>query len=277
MKLNQGARFPYPVLEEDTDDYTSGAFSVGIEISESVKTGGLLIHHDIQLTEEALIKMISIKAAKVCLFVTCLESYYNNLHDISDIISTLEIKKGLLCGDVKLLPLIILSKDMELDNSDNIHKDYENQVFHLDAGEIIAIGEEYLINVGREKLAPIESIFDLAINDTVPINQFSVNLDSEKITILAEKTTYRSIYNIRNTSPGKSIILNSIYMPVLMEVLSALQQDAGSFQDKRWFRVFQAKCTHENINIDNPELLKDAQKLLKAPFKRVISVMSEMD
>ena len=62
-----------------------------------------------------------------------------------------------------------------------------------------------------------------------------------------------------------------------MEVLSTLQQDPGPYQDKRWFKVFNAKCTHENINLDNPELLKDAQRLFRSPLQRAINVMKEMD
>ena len=277
MKINRLTRFPYPVLENDTNDYVTGDFSVGIEISESVKTGGLLIKHDVLLTEEEINKLVSKNIAKVCLYVTCLETYYNKLHKLSGLVGSFEIGKGLLSGNVTVLPLVVLTEDIENYSNNNFHEDYENLGFQLDEGSILAIGEDYLINVGREKLAPIETIFDLAVSDAVPPGQYSVNLDMEKITILAEKTTFDSIYNIRNSSPGKSIVLNSIYMPVLMEVLSVLQQDQGPYQDKRWFKIFQAKCVYENINIENTELLKDAQKLLKSPFKRVIQVMNEMD
>ena len=277
MKINRLTRFPYPVLEEYTDDYKSGDFSVGVEISESIKTGALVIHYNVQLTEETLSGYLENNSAKACLFITCLETYYNTLHEIAAPVGKLEVKQGSLFGNVRLLPLIVLTDKASRLESKNFHEDYGDQVFPLEEGEILAIGEEYVINVGREKLAPIESIFNLAVNDSVPKGQFQVDLDEEKITILAEKNTYQSIYSIRNTSFGKSMVLNSVYLPAIMEILSVLQQDPGSYQEKRWFGVFEAKCIHENINLENPDLLKDSQRLLKTPFSRVVSLMQEMD
>jgi hypothetical protein len=92
---------------------------------------------------------------------------------------------------------------------------------------------------------------------------------------IAQMQGYTSIYSMRNTAPGKTILLNSVYLPAVMEVLTVLQQDAGPYQDKRWYKVFEAKCAHENVNLENPDLLKDSQKLLKSPFNRVVTLMQE--
>jgi hypothetical protein len=275
MKISRLARFPYPVLEEFTDDYVSGEFRVGIEIAESMRTGALLVHYDLFLTEESLSKYLAEKKAKACLFITCLETYYNKLHEIDSHNGKLEIEQGLLSGNVNLLPLVIAANEGVNINSNKLHEDFHNLEFQLGNGEILAIGSEFQINVGREKLAPIESIFEMAVNDEVPPGQYRVNLDEERITILAERKTYTSIYSMRNTAPGKTILLNSVYLPAVMEVLTVLQQDAGPYQDKRWYKVFEAKCAHENVNLENPDLLKDSQKLLKSPFNRVVTLMQE--
>jgi len=275
MKISHLARFPYPVLEEFTDDYVKGKFEISIEIAESIKTGALRVHYNFHLTEETLSKYLAEKRSKACLFITCLETYYSRLHEIGSLNGELEVDQGLLSGNVNLLPLIIAGDEGIILSSDNLHEDFHNLKFHLGNGEILAIGNEFQINVGREKLAPIESIFEMAINNDVPHGQYRVNLDEERITILADKATYTSIYNMRNTAPGKPILLNSVYLPAVMEVLTVLQQDMGSYQDKRWYKVFEAKCAQENIDLANPDLLKDSQKLLKSPFNRVVTLMQE--
>lgn len=277
MKISRLTRFPYPVLEETTGDYVTGEFEVGFEISESLKTGALRLHYDLRLTEESMSNYLAEKKVKTCLFITCLETYYNRLHEINGNSGYLEIEHGLLSGTVNLLPLIIASEDGIKISSDKLHEDFHNLKFDLVNGEVLAIGSQFLINVGREKLAPIESIFRMAISNAVPPGQFRVNLDEERITILAEPETYNSIYKIRNTVPGKPVLLNSVYLPAVMEVLTILQQDAGPYQDKHWYKVFEAKCTHESINLANPDLLEDSQKLLKSPFKRVVTLMQELD
>jgi hypothetical protein len=276
MKISRLTRFPYPVLEGVTGDYVTGEFAVSIEISESLKTGALRVHYDLRLTEESLSKHLEAKRVNACLFISCLETYYSGLHEISGTSGLLEIEHGLLSGTVKLLPLIIaLERGVNI-SGDNLHEDFHKLEFQLGNGEILAIGSEFQINVGREKLAPIESIFNMAINNDVPPGQFRVNLDEEQITILAEPETYTSIYSIRNTTPGKSVLLNSIYLPAVMEVLTVLQEGAEPYQDKRWYKVFEAKCTHENVNFENPDLLRDSQKLLRSPFKRIVTLMQEM-
>ena len=277
MKISRLARFPHPVLEEFTDDYVKGEFTAAIDISESLKTGALLVHYDLRLTEESLLKLLADKKAKTCLFITCLETYYNMLHEISTASGKLEIDHGLLSGTVNLLPLIIVADEGVKISSENFHEDFHKLEFPLESSDILAVGSEFLINVGKEKLAPIESIFNMAISNAVPQGQFSVNLDEEKITILAETETYNSIYSIRNTAPGKPVLLNCVYLPAVMEVLMVLQQDPGPYQDKSWYKVFEAKCLHENINLQNPDLLEDSQKLLKSPLKRVITLMQELD
>ena len=276
MKISQQTRFPYPVLSSYSDDYTSGAFSVEIEISESMKTGALLVRYEPNVTEESLRAVIENGSARPCLFVTCLETYYNRMHEIDLNPGIFEVEKGALGGNVVLLPLIVASTDVQI-HSDNLHEDYAGSVFDFDSSAVLAVGDEYVVNVGREKLAPVESIFNLAISDKVPVGEFRVNPDEEKITILAEKETYYTIFNIRNNALGKAVLLNSVYLPALMEVLAVLEQDAAAYRDRSWLRVFEGKCTHFNINMEKPELLEASQKLLRTPFPRVCTLLGEMD
>jgi hypothetical protein len=61
-----------------------------------------------------------------------------------------------------------------------------------------------------------------------------------------------------------------------MEVLQQIREDAGSLGDYRWFEIFVSKCRALDINLEQPNLLRDAQKLLKSPLARLKGYMEEV-
>lgn len=74
---------------------------------------------------------------------------------------------------------------------------------------------------------------------------------------------------MRDLSAGKPTVLNGVYLPVVMQVLDMLREGGGDYEGLRWHRIFDAKCTHYQINTRDPDLWLDAQKLLQAPFSEV--------
>ena len=74
---------------------------------------------------------------------------------------------------------------------------------------------------------------------------------------------------LRGLTIGKPIVLNSVYLPAVMQVLDSLKDGGSTYEGRRWYRVFDAKCTHLGINTDLPDLWSDAQKLLQTPFLEI--------
>jgi len=62
-----------------------------------------------------------------------------------------------------------------------------------------------------------------------------------------------------------------------MEVLSALQQDASYYEDRRWFSAFDARCSLEGIDYKKGEILESAQKILRAPLVNLFRFMEEVE
>src|SRR5262249_35503708 len=131
------------------------------------------------------------------------------------------------------------------------------------AGSVLALGDELVMHVGREKLAQMESIFTIAKADELGQGILSVFLEAEKIKILVASNIYDTVNRLRDLPIGKPIILNSVYLPAVMQVLDSLRDSGSTYEARRWYRVFDAKCTHLGINTDAPDLWGDAQKLLK--------------
>jgi len=270
MKVNDRTRFPHPVLSDLTGDYKEGHFAfVVTEVEEVPKQNKVTLHYEIEISEESIAELIEAGKAEIGIFVTCLETYYNDLKAIDPTNSSISFEPGTLNGRVIVRPVIWVSEDVEDFSSSNLHEEFGGDSLKLSKSEVIALGEETIFTVGREKLAPMETIFSLAKDDTVPPGEIMVQTEADKITILACPETYTHIYRLRGNTPGKVILLNSVYLPAVMEVLSALQNPPEALIEQRWYRIFRAKCEHIGINPESGDVLSDAQKLLKSPFSRI--------
>jgi len=270
MKISDATRFPHPVLSHATDDFLSGEFSFEFEVEERASDGRLRLSYSCDITETELRKLVSEQSACLGLFVTCLETYYSRLSPLSLGSGTLEFPGGLLNGRVVLRPVLWTDRALKGWRSRNIHPEFRAAPLDIGSHRLIGLGEEFAINVGRDKLRPLESIFTLAASEEVPEGQISLDLEADTIRIVVGKKTQESINLYRGNIIGRAILLNGIYLPAVMEVLRSIALDPQLYQSRRWFRPFQAKCQHLSIDNSDPALLSDAQKLLSMPYQRLM-------
>jgi hypothetical protein len=275
VKFSEQMRFPYPVLWSNTDDYVSGEFETTVgEIRERLDTGSVAIDLTIGLEQKEIASLLASGAAKSGVFVTCLSTYYNTLVELPVGGGRLDMRPGLLKGDVRLRAVVWSTSPVASFSSSDLHPEYGADTFTFPASTIIAVGEEIVIDVGRDKLAPVASIFLLSRNDEIPPDEIRVDLESDRINVMAASATYDKLHALRGTREGQAVLLNSIYLPAVMNVLSALSGDRARHEGKRWYEVVTAKAVHLGLDIDNAEPLDGAQRLLMSPFKRISAELS---
>lgn len=276
MKLNDRMRYPHPVLSEYSSDYVTGEFRCAFE-QQMTASEELKLTTDLSLNSRELRGLVENQQAGVGYFVVCRRTYFNALQEAPLGRSEKYFDATSLFGPVSIRPAVWTLKDVENFSSPLIHKEFGAAVA-LPRGSVIALGPEFRFSMDKKKFKPFESIFELAINDSVDPGTISVDPSLERITILAEKKTYADLAGLRNMTAGKSLMLNSVYMPAVMDVVAALQSGDKSFKEKGWYRVFKAKC--DDLGIDpvsqTQTPLVVAQKLLRAPLKKTIAVVRSM-
>ena len=273
MKFDDSMRFPHPVLWAQTSDYSKGGFSVTCSIEESVSDGRLDVKCDIELTQPAIGGLLQAGRAGAGLFVTCIDTYFNQLFQLPADGGRIVVPGGRLRGRVMLRPVVWARERIEGYSSPAVHAEFGSGPIGFEPASILAVGEPQIISVGSDKLAPMGSIFDLARDDEVPVSQVRVQLDGERIQILASEPTLEKIQVLRGTPEGKALLLNSVYLPVVMAVLDVLGSDADAYEGRRWHSVVTAKLDQLGIRIDGDDLLEPSQQLLKSPFARLDRVM----
>lgn len=275
MRFTQETRFPHPVLGQDSDDFVSGDFDVVFTVTEDGATGALSLSHEVSLTEPGIRALVESGQAAVGCFVKCEDTYFTQLARLSWPTGRTDFQAGLLLNRVTFRPLIWMCEDLTNWDPGTIHPEFTPPV-SLSPGDIIALGEESLISVGQAKLAPIESIFELDRSPDVPEGRFRVELEGDRITILTGPSTYEIIRLLREQRTGRPVVLNSVYLPAVMEVLHALHEGDGQYEAQRWYRPFIAKCDASGIDPQRMQsALDSAQVLLEGPVGALSQLVEE--
>lgn len=269
MKIDDDSRFPHPVLSRDTGDYLTGEFGVEINVEEIPFPAQVTINYIVTLTEPTLLAAIADDRAGVGLFVTCRDTYFSQLVPLGLAGGRFSFEPGSLIGRVALRPMVWARKVLTGFSLGNCHVEFDGGESILAAGAVLALDDEIIMNVGREKLAQMETIFSLVEAPDLADSMLSLQLDSERIKILAASNIYQRLNTLRGLGTGKPIVLNSVYLPAVMEVLNNMRDGANGNEGRRWHRVFTAKCQHLGIQLESPDLWQNAQKLLEIPFSEI--------
>ncbi|WP_341922448.1 hypothetical protein [Polaromonas sp. YR568] len=269
MKIDSNSRFPHPVLSQDTGDYLGGAFEVDVSVIEKLSASQVTIEYSVTLTEPSLLAAVSDGRAGVGLFVTCPDTYFNDLIALALEPNQFSFEPGSLMGRVAMRPMVWARTNLEDFSLSNCHREFGTGAMHVKAGSVLALDDVLTINIGREKLAQVETIFSIVEAVKLDPDSFALQLDSEKIQILVASNIYQKVNTLRKMTVGGPVVFNSIYLPAVMEVLSNLKDGAGGNEGRRWHRVFTAKCEHLGIKLDGNDLWQNAQKLLRNPFSQI--------
>jgi hypothetical protein len=272
MRISEQTKFPHPVLSPESKDYLEGEFAVNLTVTEFPEIGKVFIQYDVLLREANLQSLISNKQAVIAIFVICGRTYYDKLHRIKIEGGKIEFNKGELRETVTVRPIICATKAIDKFPGSNLHEEFGRADWSFKPADVLAIGVETVISVGFQKLAKMETIFDLAITRDIPDGVIQVFLEASKIQIQANKNIFASIHKFREGgAEHQAALLNGVYLPAVMQVLNLLSDGDSRYESYRWFEVFTAKCKHMRINTREPDLLKDAQSLLHSPLLELLA------
>jgi hypothetical protein len=280
MRLTNEMNFPHPVLADWRTDFTSGEFSVEISYQENKTDNQLNLHIETILECEDIEGLIENGKAQLGCFVSCASTGYRRLIEVGRPAHTYKFKPGDLLDAVIIRPVVWVTEAISEWCPSDLHPEYFGS-HRIRRGEIIAMADEQVIQVGRANLPSLETIFQLQVDDTLPDGEFGVDMDAEKITILAPRDTYDLIETLRASgATSASVIMNALYVPCVMRVLSQVATDDGEgnfaeFESRRWVTAFQRRCEKLDIKHREAEVLGNAQNLLEYPFSTLTAVTGE--
>ena len=215
-------------------------------------------------------------ALPIWIFVRCQDTYFSELRELGWPAGSISFGGGKLLNRVTIRPVVWLTGSVTDWAPAHVHPEFALPLA-LARGDIVAIDDEIVIHVGRAKLAPLESIFSLKRSEQMELGKLKLDLNADKITIIAHTATFTAIEQLRSKPIGRSIVLSSVYFPVVMEVLDNIRAvGRNAYDTKRWFAPFEGRCVTKGVDLENPELLADAQTLLDMPCAPLEKIAAEV-
>lgn len=271
MRIKDSASFPHPVLSSQTLDYGAHSLTVELDVEENPDAGHLLLNGTLGIDDTEILELVRRGDANAGIMVTCRDTYYDQFHVTGMEQFRLDLSGGKLRGRTNIRAVIVAVTDRIGLASSFIDPEFPMDSRFADVGDIMASSEEFAYEVGLEKLAPLESIFHLKLLPDIPEGEFQINLEGESIDILAG-TDLHAMLSILRDSRARDVLLSSLYLPTLMSVLDAMQED-GQHEGRRWHTVMSARCSAEGIDLATCDLAQAAQLLLDRPLRALGKVL----
>lgn len=277
MKLDDSTRFPHPILWSVTGDFSAGTFSASeIRVEEDLISGSVTLQVRLDISHPDFLKLIRTGKAQPGVIVECSETFFSQLYRLPSTGGPVALEPGAVSGRVSIRPAIWTKLPIEDFAPRDLHSEFSIESIAMEPGALIAIADEQIIEVGRQKLAPIETIFALSLDEQVPPGEYRADVESECITIRAAAKAHEDISGMRNGGDGRSVLLCAVYLPVLMSVIECMQDGDSEMEGRRWYKVLTAKANALGIELTSCEPLEAAQMLLKAPFSNTAAACHRM-
>lgn len=266
--------FPYPVLGDLYDDYKNSKILDDINYE---KVGKEIIFklrcytNNIELRE-----LIDQGKASYTFHIECPQTSYRNIVKTNKEVADFTVNEDKICGKVQVCVFIIANSDIKNFKSCDFDEVYEDASFNIEKGNIIAISNQYNLQIDKEKedLGKVPSIFSIFKESGKVEGGMSFELGGDKIKILLCEKDYESYKKVANSPRLQPVLHSMIIIPALVYVFELLRREEfENYEDNRWFRAIRKTLKNNGIELTEENLviyssIELAQKILDMPLSR---------
>ena len=268
----------HPVLRPGYDD-VAGTFNFDLGEGVSIGADKYIINIAAIFENDSIEELISLGKAKIYVFVYCKANFFRKAIEIKSFAERIEIPISDLSGLVELTIVVSATAQMKYKNTTQ-HSDYANTEFPVACGDILAVSETNTFVAEKEfdSLQKVESIISVIADKDLQRNDpLTIKWREDKIKVAIPEIIFKDYMKLKDARMVTKTLENTIFLPILVSILSDWHHDPGyeeEYQKFRWFRAIHARAVDLDIindihsGIQSPFVL--AQKLLDAPISRCV-------
>lgn len=275
MKIDPGKGWPHPVLRppEYGDDYPRAEFEVDIERKLAPGSVAVDVTAVFELSDPDLLGLVSSGAAEYVLLVKSPKTHFRKeLRSNKPVLQ--ESFKGELSGRVEFSPFLVCIESRNDFVAKGWHSDFAGLAFDLAPGFVLAEDRPKECWIDAAEEAPIGTIFE-QLPGGKRDGYWECILDGDRVRILlsdADSRRFRIAREQVNDTPDAQYLMNGLFLPVLIHVLSEADKNETAYAEYRWFdalnnRLDAVGC--KSLGADSADRSVDAQKVLEYPFVKM--------
>lgn len=273
MKL-RADMFPYPVLNDDMDDYINSSFET--EISTKKKTvSSIELRVKFNLNNSGLAQLISENKAKFTVHVEGVASSFRKFYSVnnSDDIS-IELTANEISERLEVNTMIVANEDINNYTNNNFNEDYYGNGFvvkKINRGDILAFDSMANISFSFENKEKPNARSMIRVARTSE-NWMSVDYQGSVIVINLPKKAYDTYHRYSTSKQDlQDVLFIAVVLPGLTYVLERIsEENSGYDRDAEWAIALTDLLNRIGIDINdmkNRNALEVAQQLLDYPMK----------
>lgn len=274
MKLKADV-FPYPVLSKETDDFSSGLFSMDVEVKER-NDSFLKLLCKCTIENNDIEKLLKNNKAKIAMLLEGQSSSYRKLvvFEFGEVEKEIVIEAKDVSRKVFVNSFILASEDLVDYNNTGFNQEYYGEDFKIpliEKGSMLAfdIPLEIDMTFSNSEKASLESIIRVSRNDA--IEQMIVNCDeSDTIKLELPGVAYDVYLSLSQSDKAlESILMTALILPALTYTIERIQSNTTSYESSNWYMDLVKILELKGLKIDeDSEAIKIAQELLNNPVAK---------
>lgn len=277
MKFDAGKAWPHPVLRPPSyeDDYPYSEFEVDIEVNRVQGGAEVEVNVKFELSDPDLLKLVQDGTANYVLLIKAPTTHFRESipSETPKIMRT--FKAGDLAGRAEFAPFLVCTQDIIGFAATGWHSDFQDRTFDIVAGSVLAedLPKDYWIDVETEH--PIGSIFGHRANPDQPDGHWKCLYEEDRVWISMSTEDAKRYDWAREQSykqPEGHYLMNGLYLPALLAVLTEVDFHTESYHEYQWFsslnqRLEEVGC--KPVGSNGVNRVVDAQKILDSPFTKM--------
>ena len=277
MIFDAGKAWPHPVLRPPSygDDYPNAEFEVEIEFKAIKKSTAVELSVGFELSEPDLLRLVADGTARYVLLIKAPKTHLRECIQSDNTFVERSYSAGKLAGKVEISPFLICTRDLRDFESKGWHTDFEGHTFNISAGSVLAEDQpkHYWLDTAEE--GPIGSMVDLISNPMHPNGYWEYDLENDRILIVMSTDDASRLKFARKHLASRdegSYLMNGLYLPALVAVLTEADKNTDLYEDYRWFASLKQRLNDvgcEPIGSKNANRVVDSQRVLDFPYAKM--------
>jgi len=289
LRLRQ-RNYPYPVLTPFEVADKNYKFNCDLVVEEEVQLSILRFQTNFILKNKVLQQLINEEKAVFALHLECPSTMQRLLFTSFSPKDTFEVNVSLLNKTVDINFFILANSDITGYENIEIDKYSEGFSFSLAKGDTLAIGVPETLEIQKEPIIEMNSIFELVITTNKNAKPLTIDLSGEKIRIHLTKANFELMAHLHTATLSKAdtILAAIYYTPAMVEALYHIKEVYEARDDMRieeirdtaWFKSIKARLHSISIDIESlpsDNLVGIAHEMLDDPNKKAMLYVKELE
>ena len=274
MKLKADV-FPYPVLSKETDDFSSGLFSMEVEEKER-NDSFIKLLCKCTIENDDIEDLLQNNKANIAMLLEGQSSSYRKLvvFGFDEREKEIVIEAKDVSRKVFVNSFILASEDLVDYTNTGFNKDYYGDDFKvplIEKGSLLAYDTQVdiLMTFSNSEPASLESIVRVAKN--VDNDRMIVNCDeSDAIKVELPGEAYDVYHSLSHSDKAlESILRTALILPALTYTIERIQSKTANYEGNHWYEDLEEILKSKGLTItEESDAIEIAQALLNNPVEK---------